>query len=98
MGNEDDQLHLFYVPSRIDTKAIGCEIIVHSFLERSTCIEDTANSPSGCHVDQHVTCERARQSREGEEEKRMGRQRFIFINQIFKFSVATTGENVSMSR
>ena len=65
----------------MDTKAIGCEISVDSFLERSTCIEDTANSPSGCHVDQHVTCEGARQSREGEEEKRMCRQRFIFINQ-----------------
>ena len=97
MGNEHDQLHLFYVPSRMDTKAIGYELIVDSFLERSTCIVDTANSPSDYHVDQHVTCERARQSREGEEEKRMCRQRFIVYKPI-KFSDAAAGENVSMAK
>ena len=95
--NEDDQSHLFYVPACKDTKEIGCEIIVDSFLERSTCIEDTANSPSGCHVEHHVTCELARQSRKGEEEKRMCRQRFIVYKPI-KCSDAAAAENVSMTK
>ena len=89
--------------ARMDTEAIGYELIVDSFLERSTCIVDTANSPSGCHVDEHVTYERAseRGNRAREKRKREcvdNASLFNINREPIKFSDATAGENVSMTK
>ena len=91
----------FFTFARMDTEAIGYKLIVDSFLERSTCIVDTVNSPSGCHVDEHVTYERAIEAiargRRGKENVSTTLHCLITSEPI-KFSDATAGENVSMTK